>query len=42
LLDTKLDVEWMALASQQKATLEFLQSSVKRVLDDGNLVAFFN
>jgi hypothetical protein len=42
LLDAKLDKEWMALALSQKTTKEFLESSVKRVAEDGNLVAFFN
>ena len=42
LLDTKLEQEWTTLAKSQAATKQFLDSSVAKVLDDGQTVAFFN
>lgn len=41
-LDEKLDKEWNALAQTQISTTEFLQQSVKRPLEEGNFVIFFN
>jgi hypothetical protein len=41
-LDIKLETEWTALANSQKSTDEFIKLSVKRPLDDGGIVAFFN
>lgn len=42
LLDVKLDKEWNSLAMSQTTTKQFIELSTQKVLDDGNLVAFFN
>lgn len=42
ILDSKLDKDWMALAVTQPATKQFIDECIKRPLDEGNLVAYFN
>lgn len=41
-LDSRLEAEWTALANSQPPTHDFVSTSVKRPLDEGGLVAFFN
>ena len=42
ILDDKLFKEWKALADSQPATSAFINSSVKRPLDEGGMAVFFN
>jgi hypothetical protein len=42
ILDSKLEKEWNRLASTQASTSAFLSTNLKRPLDEGHLVAFFN
>ena len=42
IFDAKLFKDWAQMAKDQLNVAQFVKESVKRTMDDGNLVAFFN
>lgn len=42
ILDQSISEQWQLLADKQKQTNEFVNQSIKKPLEDGNVVGFFN